>query len=496
MNDRQENPTDSTHVVYLMLRRAIPIVLGCSLFLIGCGGPEDEPNAPAGPTGQQEGKRPAESADDEPNTAIEPDDPVSDEPNDVLATDPNEIAEPNTPQVNPNEPNWEEGDFDKALNKVRALEEQARFSQAIREVFAMQKRFKGHPQTDELNAVLARLRDHREASPSVTFALKQLTSDVPTERFTAARTLRDAGETGLIYLRKTLRNDSGEQTVKAAQWLGEWHDDKALPIFVEILRNKPSDAMHTQITAALANWPDPLPADVLKGLLPLIRKDESFRQVKLADALAEAARTQANGQPAKFNELLDSNDAFATLKAYMEKAAKSDNPAAIAVAARYAGLMGLYQKGLRGEYYHGDSFDKRVMTRLDESINFPDGDGSQFKYPKGRKSEISIRWTGLLLVPEDGTYTLIAGSDDGKRIWIDGEKVLSDWTDQGMDRETTKLNLKAGLVPIKVEYYQGDGGAGIILKWKKPGADEEEFIGPENLRTRLADVPEDQDNGK
>ncbi len=468
-----------------MLRCPTLFLLIFSLVLLGCDAPSrDEPNTPPQPP------RPTPTGETEPNTpdandlAADPDDQGQEDPN-VLVTDPETVADPNDVSADPNEPRWEEGDFEEALREVRALEEQARFSQAMRKVFAMQQRFRGHPRVDELKGALARLRDHRELGAAVPFALAQLTSTTPTERLTAARTIRDAGDTGLIYLRKTLRNNDGDLAVEAARWLGEWQDDRALPIFVEKLRGKPSEAMHTVITAALVDWQDPLPANTLKGLLPLVEKDGSFRQVKLAAALAKAAGRQAKGDANAFNELLGDNDAFATVRAYIKKAAQSDNAAASAMAAKYAGVMGLYRRGLLGEYFHGDSFDKRVMVRLDPAINFADGDGSQFKYPEGRKTEISIRWTGLLAVPRDGEYTFVAGSDDGKRIWIDGKKVLDDWTDQGMDSESFKVKLSAGLVPIKVEYYQGDGGAGMVLKWTLPGQEEAKVIGAEHLRAKL-----------
>jgi len=475
-----------------MFRRLILIALISILVPVGCDAPSgNEPNTSA----EQPHSTPT---DDEPNTpdANEvtplPDDEPEEDPN-VLVTDPETVADPNDVSPDPNEPRWEEGDFEEAFREVRALEEQARFSQAMRLVFKMQRRFRGHPRIDELKGTLARLRDHREMSASVPFALANLTSKTPTERLTAARTIRDAGDTGLIHLRKTLRNNDGDLAVEAARWLGEWQDDKALPILLDKLQGKPSEAMHTVITAALADWETPLPASILKGLLPLVEKDDSFRQIELAAALAKAAGQRADGDANRFNELLDDNDAFATVRAYLKMAAKSDNVAASAVATKYAGMMGLYKRGLRGEYFHGDSFDKRVMVRIDPAINFPDDDGSQFKYPQGRKTEISIRWTGLLAVPKDGEYTFVAGSDDGKRIWIDGKKVLDDWTDQGMDEETFKVKLSAGLVPIRIDYYQGDGGAGMVLKWTMPGQEKAKVIGPDHLRVKL--TPDDAKAG-
>jgi hypothetical protein len=132
------------------------------------------------------------------------------------------------------------------------------------------------------------------------------------------------------------------------------------------------------------------------------------------------------------------------------------------------------------------------MVRLDQSIDFPDGDGSQFKLPEGRTEDFSIRWKGQLVVPKDGTYTFVAGSDDGRRVWIDGKQVHSDWTDQGFDSESFEVELSAGLVPIRMEYYQGGGGAGVILKWKTPDMKQAKTIGPEHLRSKLSETEDAQ----
>jgi hypothetical protein len=227
-------------------------------------------------------------------------------------------------------------------------------------------------------------------------------------------------------------------------------------------------------------------------VLKIVEKDEEFARLKLADTLADALKRQANGEAAEFNKLLGTADAYATLRGYLKRAATSENPAAKVLAGRHAGVLGLYRKGLQGEYYRGTSFGKRIMVRLDQSIDFPDGDGSQFKLPEGRTEDFSIRWKGQLVVPKDGTYTFVAGSDDGRRVWIDGKQVHSDWTDQGFDSESFEVELSAGLVPIRMEYYQGGGGAGVILKWKTPDMKQAKTIGPEHLRSKLSETEDAQ----
>lgn len=69
-----------------------------------------------------------------------------------------------------------------------------------------------------------------------------------------------------------------------------------------------------------------------------------------------------------------------------------------------------------------------------------------------------------LYVSRKGTYLLGALSDDGLRIWIDGEVVYEDWTWHPARRETIELDLEVGRHSIEFEYFQIDGAAELALE--------------------------------
>jgi hypothetical protein len=56
-----------------------------------------------------------------------------------------------------------------------------------------------------------------------------------------------------------------------------------------------------------------------------------------------------------------------------------------------------------------------------------------------------------------GDYTVTVISDDGVKIWVDGQLVLDDWTVH--ESKVEKLALSGGKRHIKVQYFEGDGFA-------------------------------------
>ncbi len=113
--------------------------------------------------------------------------------------------------------------------------------------------------------------------------------------------------------------------------------------------------------------------------------------------------------------------------------------------------VGRFEKGL---------FDWRVTTR-EQSYGFV--------------------FTGQLKVPSDGKYTFILDSDDGAKIVLDGHEVVRyDGIHAVGVPKTVEVELKAGRTPIRIDYFQRNGGRGLSLQWK--GAD----FGPRYLTATTA----------
>jgi type IV pilus assembly protein PilY1 len=116
--------------------------------------------------------------------------------------------------------------------------------------------------------------------------------------------------------------------------------------------------------------------------------------------------------------------------------------------------------GLLGTYFNGTNLDYSgatpVLTRT-EQVNFNWGSGSP----------AAVVNTAAL----SGNYYFQTVSDDGVKLWVNGQLVINNWTPHGPTTDTsTAINVTAGqALNVRLEYFEQTGGAQIQLLWKKPG---------------------------
>ena len=129
------------------------------------------------------------------------------------------------------------------------------------------------------------------------------------------------------------------------------------------------------------------------------------------------------------------------------------------------------QPGLWGYYYNANNpgFTGTPAMRLDTTVNFSDLTTQQ---PSGINStQFTARWVGQLLTTSSGgTYTFWTSSDDGSRLWVNGQLVVNNWDYHGATAVTNTISLSANTYyDIRLEYEQGVGGALCVLNWIPPG---------------------------
>jgi beta-glucosidase len=144
---------------------------------------------------------------------------------------------------------------------------------------------------------------------------------------------------------------------------------------------------------------------------------------------------------------------------------------------------GAGERGLRGEYFRNpDLSGTPALVRIDPVIGFNWDRGSPTDNLLARGEagpdeavpgdNFSIRWSGQLLPPVSGTYTLEAAANDGVRLYLDGKRVIDHW--QKADRlasHPATVTLEAGRAyDIRVEYRELERDAGVRLAWRMPGA--------------------------
>jgi len=90
-----------------------------------------------------------------------------------------------------------------------------------------------------------------------------------------------------------------------------------------------------------------------------------------------------------------------------------------------------------------------------------------------RAGAYSAIWTGYLMAPFTGSYTVCTRSDDGARLFLDNVIQINNWDDGVMTAfpgECASLTLTQGFHPLRLEYYENQSGAGIGLYWCTPSA--------------------------
>jgi len=125
--------------------------------------------------------------------------------------------------------------------------------------------------------------------------------------------------------------------------------------------------------------------------------------------------------------------------------------------------------GLFGEYFNEMTLSNMVLTRVDPTIKFNWGSGSPD--PAVNVDHFSIRWTGWVLPEYAETYTFYTASDDGIRLWVNGQLVVDSWIDQGGNEHSGVMAapfVARQQYPIKIEYYENGGGTKAELWWASP----------------------------
>lgn len=128
--------------------------------------------------------------------------------------------------------------------------------------------------------------------------------------------------------------------------------------------------------------------------------------------------------------------------------------------------------GITGNYYNNRTLTEPVTaTRVDAPIDFNWAGAAPG--PSGITADnFSTRWTGYVRVTQSGSYRFQTVSDDGVRLYVNGNLVIDRWNDHSATTDTTvDIPLVAGnAYTIVLEYYENAGDAVMRLHWRLPGS--------------------------
>jgi hypothetical protein len=103
-----------------------------------------------------------------------------------------------------------------------------------------------------------------------------------------------------------------------------------------------------------------------------------------------------------------------------------------------------------------------ILQRNDADINFDWGLGSPD--PVVHVDQFSARWLRSVDMGT-GTYHFTATSDDGIRVFVDGDLIIDHWTDHPPTTYTAEKAITSGHHQLVVEYYENTYGAVARVSW-------------------------------
>ncbi len=90
-------------------------------------------------------------------------------------------------------------------------------------------------------------------------------------------------------------------------------------------------------------------------------------------------------------------------------------------------------------------------------------------YTGGASDYFAAVYSSTFEVASAGTYAFKLTSDDGSRLYIDGEAVIDMPRLQSATAREASVALDAGVHEIEVRYFEAGGDAVLKLEWDQPG---------------------------
>ncbi|WP_164012620.1 PA14 domain-containing protein [Pyxidicoccus trucidator] len=104
------------------------------------------------------------------------------------------------------------------------------------------------------------------------------------------------------------------------------------------------------------------------------------------------------------------------------------------------------------------------LTRVDPSVDFSWGELAPV--PEVGADHFAVRWTGKVKPRFTETYTFYTQSDDGVRLWVNGELVIGNWTLHGLTENVGTIALTADeSYDVRMEFFDYGSVATAKLLW-------------------------------
>lgn len=132
-----------------------------------------------------------------------------------------------------------------------------------------------------------------------------------------------------------------------------------------------------------------------------------------------------------------------------------------------------FSPGLTMEIFHNSSWQGQPAVTRISGLERLAWDQDKDK-PGG--GSFSIRWRGWLLATETGTYRFHLTSDDGSYLDLDGNRVIDNGGEHGVQTKSGSVELPSGMHAIELRYSDVRWHGEIHLEWEIPGAGATETV--------------------
>ena len=159
---------------------------------------------------------------------------------------------------------------------------------------------------------------------------------------------------------------------------------------------------------------------------------------------------------------------------------------------------------LRAKYYTGSAFDTLRLAKTDTSIDFNESNlSADVMTALGQSTNnFSVRWQGLYQANPAGVTSFRGTSNDGQRLYVDGVRVINDWSTRAVARSVIQsadlttggwrafsyeVFQDAGDMQAKVERSVGASAYSIIAD-SQFGYLDHKFVGPRFQDSSLPEI--------
>jgi hypothetical protein len=112
------------------------------------------------------------------------------------------------------------------------------------------------------------------------------------------------------------------------------------------------------------------------------------------------------------------------------------------------------------------NFKEKLADDPDETLEQFDNDWGWGDILPGKANDLGFR-SGRTIYLQAGEYEFTLGSDDGSRLWIDGEECTSDWGDHMYRVSSCKKTFTSdGNHRFRIDYYESWGASRVSFSYK------------------------------